>query len=314
MKIVAVMVTYNRLGLLKQSLETYENQQHKPSVMIVVDNCSTDGTYEFLESWKENEAPFEKIVIHTDSNLGGSGGFYIGLKKAIETDCEWCWIADDDAFLERTTLDNIQKVYYENEEVRNAVALCSTVVEDQKSGKISVVHRKKMNTSSFVPKISSIQEDIYAGGGEYFPIDLFTYVGSLVRLSTLCDVGLPKKEYFIYFDDLEHAYRFREKGKIYCILSSKVYHNAAAHENPRDISWRNYYRFRNRMDFLKCHFKYGYYIECLKTYCKFFVCGILRNNLTRRKMEIDALNAVKNNRLGIDTKYFIGWKPENTRR
>ena len=93
-------------------------------------------------------------------------------------------------------------------------------------------------------------------------------------------MGLPKKEYFIYFDDLEHAYRFREKGKIYCILSSKVYHNAAAHENPRDISWRNYYRFRNRMDFLKCHFKYGYYIECLKTYCKFFVCGILRMYIT----------------------------------
>lgn len=47
MKIIAVVVTYNRLSLLKRNLDCL--RQNKPlSSIIVVNNGSTDGTAEWL--------------------------------------------------------------------------------------------------------------------------------------------------------------------------------------------------------------------------------------------------------------------------
>lgn len=50
MKINCVVVTYNRLSLLKECLSALENQTYPIQRIVIVDNCSTDGTSEFLDS------------------------------------------------------------------------------------------------------------------------------------------------------------------------------------------------------------------------------------------------------------------------
>ena len=44
-KVVAVVVTYNRKEKLKINLECLLNQSYKIKKIVVIDNCSTDGTY-----------------------------------------------------------------------------------------------------------------------------------------------------------------------------------------------------------------------------------------------------------------------------
>ena len=48
MKVIAVVVTYNRKGLLKECLESILNQSLSAQKIIVVDNASTDGTAEMI--------------------------------------------------------------------------------------------------------------------------------------------------------------------------------------------------------------------------------------------------------------------------
>lgn len=48
--------------------------------MIVADNASTDGTAQYLRQWQKEDAGFEKIILTMESNMGGSGGFYAGIK------------------------------------------------------------------------------------------------------------------------------------------------------------------------------------------------------------------------------------------
>ena len=48
-KVVAAVVTFNRLELLKQSINALRNQSKKPDAILVVNNSSTDGTGEWLE-------------------------------------------------------------------------------------------------------------------------------------------------------------------------------------------------------------------------------------------------------------------------
>lgn len=50
MNIVTVVVTYNRLVLLKQNIEALKKQTHTHTHIVVIDNCSTDGTAEFLQT------------------------------------------------------------------------------------------------------------------------------------------------------------------------------------------------------------------------------------------------------------------------
>ena len=84
MKIGAVVVTYNRLDKLKKALESFEKQLYLPAYVIVADNASTDGTAQYLRQWQKEDAGFKKIILTMESNMGGSGGFYAGIKRAME--------------------------------------------------------------------------------------------------------------------------------------------------------------------------------------------------------------------------------------
>ena len=51
MKIDAVVVTYNRLAKLKKVLESFDKQTLIPGTIVIVNNNSNDGTFEFLNEW-----------------------------------------------------------------------------------------------------------------------------------------------------------------------------------------------------------------------------------------------------------------------
>lgn len=59
MKIHTVFVTYNRLELTKQAIQSYLDTVTVPFTMAVVDNASTDGT----QDWLMTEPPCSTIVL-----------------------------------------------------------------------------------------------------------------------------------------------------------------------------------------------------------------------------------------------------------
>ena len=65
MNIIAVVVTYNRMELLKRNIRCL--QQNKPiSSIVIVNNGSTDGTTEWL-------AAQEGLTVINQTNVGGAG-------------------------------------------------------------------------------------------------------------------------------------------------------------------------------------------------------------------------------------------------
>lgn len=73
--LAAVIVTYNRKKLLGNNIRMLLKQTLAFDLIFIVDNCSTDGTYDYLiqQGWM-NEGPF--VYVKTASNIGGAGGFY----------------------------------------------------------------------------------------------------------------------------------------------------------------------------------------------------------------------------------------------
>ena len=98
--VTAIVVTYNRLPLLKQCLATLRAQTVQGFTVLLVDNASTDGTADYIKTL----AMPGLVCRNPGENLGGAGGFAYGIRAAAELGCEAVWIMDDDTLPEPDAL------------------------------------------------------------------------------------------------------------------------------------------------------------------------------------------------------------------
>lgn len=301
MKIGVVIVTFNRKEELEKAIGIYEQQTFTPEYLIVINNNSTDGTTEFLSEWKEKSSNFKKYVVNLKQNIGGSGGFYTGLEKALDLDAEWIWVADDDAYPEVDVLEKINE-FLENNKNKNISAVCGAIINN---GKVDISHRKRIKETFFEVDQVPVLENEYKS--EFFKLDLFSYVGTVINKEKLIEVGLTEKDYFIYYDDTEHSYRLSKVGDIICLPSVRINHDIEFRKSV-DIDWKVYYGTRNRMLFLKKHFSKRQYLYMYnKIYLKAIIKDVLRKKSLENKQVKIALKDSKNNIKGMHLIYKPGW-------
>ncbi len=245
-----VLVTFNRLETLKKCIACYEKQTRLPAYIVVVDNCSTDGSVEYLKEWEHEPHPFKARVMYLSENSGGAGGFYEGLKAAQEdSSADWIWVADDDGFPEKNCLE---KAHSFLEEYKTQLpwisAFCGMCVD---KGRPASVQRSR------IVKFLGIEQDMPVTQkafrtGKPFSIDLYSFVGTILKRESLLAAGLPRKDFFIYQDDYEHAVRMGKIGKIYCVPQIVIHHKDN-YNVSRTASWRDYYATRNIVILYKEH-------------------------------------------------------------
>ena len=303
MKICAVIVTYNRLNKISKALEHYDNLIEKFDKIIVVDNCSTDGTKQFLDNWNQKNTSYDKQIVHMSCNVGGSGGFYQGLKIAKEQDFDWIWLADDDAYPHEDVVLLLKK-YISCHNVETISAICGAVYYD---GGIDVSHRKTIYIKGL--KICTQLSDIGDYSKDEFNINAFSYVGTTINVNSLNKVGLTKKDYFIWFDDTEHSLRLSKVGDIVCLPCVKIFHDIGA-DSQYGLSWKDYYGERNKLDMYKSNFPIYIYIFTLVKMCIYMCFLYIKQEKSYAFLIYDAIKDFKKGKFGIHQKYKPGWKPE----
>jgi GT2 family glycosyltransferase len=56
-------------------------------------------------------------------------------------------------------------------------------------------------------------------------VNALSFLGLLVPARAVHEIGLPRTDFFVYFDDVEYCYRARRHGyAIACVPASKLYH------------------------------------------------------------------------------------------
>jgi len=89
--VVAVIVTRHRPELLAHSLAAVAAQTRRPDHLVVVDNGPDDAARKAVEA---SGLPATYLPSHR--NLGGAGGFALGMLHALALGADWVWCADDD--------------------------------------------------------------------------------------------------------------------------------------------------------------------------------------------------------------------------
>ncbi|WP_040519159.1 galactofuranosyltransferase GlfT1 [Gordonia aichiensis] len=90
-RVVAVVVTHRRAELLAESLDVVSAQSRPVDHLVVVDNGNEKQVADLVAA-----QPIPATYVGSERNLGGAGGFALGMLQALALGADWVWCADDD--------------------------------------------------------------------------------------------------------------------------------------------------------------------------------------------------------------------------
>jgi GT2 family glycosyltransferase len=244
--VAVVVVTYNRADLLTGMLDGLARQTHTPDAVIVVDNASTDHTREVLE-----HAPnLDLAALHMTDNLGGSGGFHLGVKTAFDRGYDRIWLMDDDVV---PAPDCLEILMAQDE-------ACLMSVREDTHGHLvekAATHFDLAHARAIRPKRRMVETDY--GERSLMPerVELHNvaFEGFLVRRDVVEAIGFPDASFFIFYDDVDYALRAREAGyRIWAIRDAVLVRQLDFSQQHDLAGWKGFYMYRN---LFAVHFRHG---------------------------------------------------------
>jgi len=210
-RICAVISTFNRKESLLKCLTALLEQRRPLDCIIIVDGPSLDGTPELLfkeglidkmppllssnNMWmtstiyhyKEHLIKIFYVRIYHD--IGGAGQFYNGLKLAYAYKYDWIWLMDDDVYPDPDALEKLILATAGE----NKLIIARPAIKEDKAKRL-------------------ILAPFFAGG--FFSIGVIE------------NIGLPLKDLFIYWDDIEYIMRARKNKhiRIINVKDAKIQH------------------------------------------------------------------------------------------
>ena len=214
-KVFAVLVTYNRKDLLLECLDGLFRQTRPIDGLVLIDNASTDGTAEILYAQKIlpelppadtqtqwevrrqslRETGMDFVYLRLPKNEGGSGGFHEGVKKALEFDCDWLWMMDDDVEPDDGCLQG-QLAFSDISKCIHPRKYFQDGLPHEWEGYISPVTGRRI----FQPDIS------FRKGFSFCTINTGCFEGMLIHRSVVEKIGLPDKRFFLGGDDSVYGF------------------------------------------------------------------------------------------------------------
>lgn len=131
MPTVSVIVpNYNHAPYLRQRIESILNQTYQDFELILLDDCSKDGSRDIMESYRSN--PHVSHVVFNEANSGSA--FRQWDKGIALAQGRWIWVAESDDYAEPTFLERLMT---EVSQVPDCVlAYAATWWVDQKGTKL----------------------------------------------------------------------------------------------------------------------------------------------------------------------------------
>ena len=193
--VVAVVVTRNRVPLLRQSLAAVAAQTRRPDHLVVVDNGPDDGVRGVVE-----DCGLPATYLPSRRSLGGAGGFALGMLHALALGADWVWCADDDG---RPADDTVLATLMATAEAHGLAEVSPLVTDAADPERLAFPLRRglrwRRRRSDFA-------------GLEVLPQYASLFNGALFRAEALDVVGVPDYRLFFRGDETEIHRRLVRSG------------------------------------------------------------------------------------------------------
>ncbi len=240
-RVVAVVVTWNRLGLLQESLAAIRAQSHPIAGIVVVDNASTDETARWLAG--ETGPGTALDVVGLRENTGGAGGFAVGIERALAQAPDLVWLLDDDTVPTETAAEELVRAWASHpglgDSPRPAVVASKVVWTDGRD--------HPMNTPRPKPAVSAYERAAAERIGAV-AIRSASFVSIMCDADRIRERGLPVADYFLWNDDFEYSTRLIRGGVGLYVPGSVVVHKTKVFgSTDADPGDRFFYEVRNKL-------------------------------------------------------------------
>lgn len=264
MKIAAIVVTFNRKALLRETLRGLLAQNRRVDRIYLVDNASTDGTAEDLKDIINAAGiSYHRLA----QNTGGAGGFSYGIQLAFNDGFDWFWTMDDDVEPRPNALEIMQKYTYISEciNAKKVFTLNNETQYWEQYFDFSTSHLIDLKNASF------------RNGKPWCSTNVACFEGMLVSRRIIEKIGAPDASYFIYHDDTVFGIKASFwTNVIYlrdAIFDKKIYGYGAV------TPMRAYYQTRNTFKLRKDVFQTNFVGHPSRTSTVIFILFMLVNSI-----------------------------------
>jgi rhamnopyranosyl-N-acetylglucosaminyl-diphospho-decaprenol beta-1,3/1,4-galactofuranosyltransferase len=248
--VFAVVVTHRRPEELARSLEILSNQKQAPDKLIVIDNDdSGDSSVHDLVAAQH----IPSIYLNSRRNLGGAGGFALGMLLALAHGADWIWLADDDGHPHGAdVLDTLMLCAVKHGLAEVSPMVCN--IDDPEL--LAFPLRRGLVWRRRVSELSTGSDG--GPGQDLLPGIASLFNGALFRASTLEAIGVPDLRLFIRGDEVEMHRRLVRSGLPFGTCLDAVYLHPCGsaefkpilggrmHTQYPDDSTKRFFTYRNR--------------------------------------------------------------------
>ncbi|MDO9639985.1 MAG: glycosyltransferase [Pseudotabrizicola sp.] len=255
LKLVALVVTYNRLAQLQRTIAALlACPDALLQTVVVVDNCSTDGTAAWLAAQTDSRLQVESLA----ENRGGAGGFAHGIAFVrAELDPDWLVVMDDDARPQEGAVQQFHSLLHQG--ALDGVEGVAAAVRHP-DGQICRMNRPTVNPfwhlTVFVRTLLGGGRNAFHLGNTAFegaqivPVDGASFVGLFLSRQGLARAGVPDARLFLYADDAIYTMTLtRRGGRLVFAPQIRFEHDTGSLSAAGIVMpvWKVYYYHRNRL-------------------------------------------------------------------
>jgi rhamnopyranosyl-N-acetylglucosaminyl-diphospho-decaprenol beta-1,3/1,4-galactofuranosyltransferase len=242
--VCAVVVTHRRPDELAKSLEAVSAQTLAPDHLVVVDNDDDARVREIV-----NSQPIASTYLGSRRNLGGAGGFALGMLHALALGADWVWLADDDG---RPADSEVLTTLMACAEKYGLAEVSPMICDMDNPALLAFPLRRGLVWRRRVDEIRK------GPGDDLLPGIAHLFNGALFRAATLEAVGVPDLRLFLRGDETELHRRLLRTGLPFGTCLETVYLHPQGgdeflpilggrmHTQYPDNPTKRYFTYRNR--------------------------------------------------------------------
>jgi len=196
--VIAVVVTHRRIEELGNSLKVLAAQSRSVDHLIVVDNDADPRVGELVAA-----QPVTSTYLASRRNLGGAGGFALGMLHALALGADWVWLADDDG---RPADADVLATLLDCAERHNLAEVSPMVCDMADPDRLAFPLRRGLVWRRRASELrTDADQDLLPGIASLFN-------GALFRATTVEAVGVPDLRLFMRGDEVELHRRLVRSG------------------------------------------------------------------------------------------------------
>ncbi len=244
-RVIAVVVTHDRAELLAQSLRVLASQSRPVDAIVVVDNANQAAVRDLVTALPNG------VYLPSEYNLGGAGGFALGMLHALAMGADWIWLADDDG---RPEGPEVLATLFDCARRHGLAEVSPVVVNIDEPQTLAFPLRRGLvwrRERSELIDPAAPSDDVLRGIASLFN-------GALFHKDTVAAVGVPDLRLFIRGDEVEVHRRLVRSGLPFgtCLTTAYLHPNGAdefrpilggrMHTQYPDNETKRFFTYRNR--------------------------------------------------------------------